>query len=47
MKKKQKDAEGFLEVKERVEKNNAFSPGGTADFKVSSGREKLFIQEMF
>lgn len=47
IKKKQNDPQDVLEVKKRIEKNTTLSPQGTADFKVHSRKEKLFIKEMF
>ena len=34
-------------MKERVEKNSTFSPQGTPNGKLSSGKETLLIEEMF
>lgn len=47
IKKKQKDAEDFLEVKERVEKNNAYSPGAEDDLEPAKKkrRERLAYLE--
>lgn len=44
--KKLKEPQDVLAVKERVEKNNTFSPQGTANGKLSSRKETLLIKEM-